>query len=107
MPVEVNDSDFKETVIASKTPVLLEFWSPSCPYCLKMAKVVDLVAEEYAGRLKVVKMNILENAHTPVKYGVNGIPAFFFIRNGEVGGQTVGVMPKGRLKKDLGLDKLD
>ncbi|MBI5695172.1 MAG: thioredoxin [Nitrospirae bacterium] len=102
-PVDVTDATFDELVLESGLPVVLEFWSPLCVHCQKMAHVVDALAEELAGRAVVAKVNILENTDTPPKYGVTGIPAFFLIKGGEVAAKTLGAMPKGRLKADLGL----
>lgn len=102
-PIDVTDSAFEDLVLDSDKPVVLEFWSPLCVHCQKMAHVVDALAEEMAGKVVVAKVNILENTDTPPKYGVTGIPAFFLIKGGEVVAKTLGAMPKGRLKKDLGL----
>jgi thioredoxin 1 len=102
-PVDVNDESFDAEVMRSSMPVVLEFWSPQCMHCQKMSKVVESLAEELAGKVKVVKVNILENAVTPERFGVSGLPAFFLIKGGEVTAKTLGAIPRGRLKKDLGL----
>ena len=101
--VELRDNEFESKVLKSPVPVLVEFWSPSCSFCLKMAPVLELVAAEYAGRLPVFKMNIRENPITPPKFEVTGIPAFFLFKDGKVAGKALGAMPKGRLKKELGI----
>jgi thioredoxin 1 len=101
--MDVADSDFDSVVMRSTQPVMIEFFSPNCGHCSKMAKVVDALEDELAGSVKVVRMNILENTVVPARFGVTGIPAFFLIHNGEVAAKTLGAMPKGRLKSDLGL----
>ncbi|MGA2192490.1 MAG: thioredoxin domain-containing protein [Nitrospirota bacterium] len=102
-PVDISDETFNDEVMLSDMPVVLEFWSPECGHCKKMAKVVDKLAAELAGRYKVAKVNILENAASPVIFGVSGVPAFFLIFDGKVKARTMGAIPKGRLKKDLGI----
>ena len=102
-PIEIRDDEFEGKVLKSPIPVLIEFWSPSCSFCRKMAPVLDLVAEEYSGRLPVFKMNIQENPVTPTKFEVTGIPAFFLFKDGKAAGKALGAMPKGRLKKELGI----
>ena len=102
-PIEIRDDEFEGKVLKSPVPVLIEFWSPSCSFCRKMAPVLDLVAVEYSGRLPVFKMNIQENPVTPPKFEVTGIPAFFLFKDGKVAGKALGAMPKGRLKKELGI----
>jgi thioredoxin 1 len=101
--LEANEENFHDLVIHSSLPVVLEFWSPECGYCMKMAKVVDALALELSGRYRVVKMNILENLFTPNNFGVTGIPAFFRVEDGKVISRAQGAIPKGRLKKELGI----
>ena len=103
VPVDVDDASFDQMVKGSKLPVVVEFWSPNCSHCKKMAPVVDALAREFAGRLVVAKVNILENVVKPEEFGVTGLPAFFLIEDGKAVGKTLGAMPKGQLKKDLGL----
>lgn len=102
-PVDVTDATFDDIVMGSELPVVLEFWSPRCTHCQKMARVVDALAAEFAGRVLVAKVNIIENAATPPQFEVTGIPAFFHMKAGKVVAKTLGAMSKGRLKKDLGL----
>lgn len=101
--MDANEENFHNLVIRSPLPVVLEFWSPKCSFCMKMAKVLDALASEMSGRYRVVKMNVLENPHTPNNFSVAGIPAFFRIENGKVVGRAEGAMSKGRLKKALGI----
>lgn len=104
-PVEVTDETFQAEVIESPAPVLVEFYSPMCGHCQKMAKVLDALSGELAGAVRVAKVNVLENAATPEAYGVSGLPAFFLIKSGEISSRALGAMSKGRLKKSLGLAK--
>ncbi len=101
--LDANEESFHNLVIHSPLPVVLEFWSPECSFCMKMAKVLDALASEMSGRCRVVRMNVLENHYTPNNFGVTGIPAFFRIEDGKVVGRAEGAMSKGRLKKALGI----
>jgi thioredoxin-like negative regulator of GroEL len=101
--IDANEENFHDLVIHSPLPVVLEFWSPECGYCMKMSKVLDALALELSGRYRVVKMNILENLFTPNNFGVTGIPAFFRVEDGKVIGRAQGAIPKGRLKRELGI----
>jgi thioredoxin 1 len=102
-PFDINDQNFDLEVIKSDVPVVVEFWSPKCTHCQRMANTVDALSRELEGRVKVVKVNILENPLASMKYEVGGVPVFFLIKNGIVAGRALGAMPKGRLKKELGL----
>ena|SRR5579875_2639055 len=93
----ISDSQFEQEVLRSATPVLVDFWAPWCGPCRAIAPVVDELANEYAGRLKVVKMNVDDNPETPMRYGVRGIPNLLIIKGGQVKNQIVGAVPKGQL----------
>ena len=97
--VNVSDKSFEADVLNSKTPVLLDFWAEWCGPCKMIAPVLADVAEEYAGRLVVAKMNVDENSETPAKYGVRGIPTLLIIENGEVKAQKVGALSKNQLRE--------
>lgn len=105
-PLDVTDDEFESEIIKSEIPVVVEFWSPECVHCMRMANTVQALAEEFGGIIKVAKVNVLENPVSPGKFGVSGIPAFFYIREGIVAGKTTGAMPKGRLKDELGLARI-
>ena len=94
---EVSDANFDSEVLQSDTPVLIDFWAPWCAPCRAIAPVVEELAGEYAGRLKVVKLNIDDNQQTPSKYGVRGIPNLLLIKGGEVKGQILGAVAKKKL----------
>jgi thioredoxin 1 len=95
----VTDANFEQEVLKSATPVLIDFWAPWCGPCRAIAPIVDELAGEYAGRLKVVKVNVDDNPMTPGRYGVRGIPNLLIIKGGEVKEQIVGAVPKSHLVK--------
>jgi thioredoxin 1 len=91
---EVNDKNFETEVINADVPVLIDFWAPWCAPCRAIGPVVDELAREYSGKLKVVKMNVDDNPLTPSRYGVRSIPNLLLIKNGQVKDQIVGAVPK-------------
>jgi thioredoxin 1 len=95
----VSDDTFDNEVLQSSVPVLIDFWAPWCGPCKAIAPIVDEVANDYAGKLKVVKMNVDDNPRTPSRYGVRGIPNLILFKNGEVQQQIVGAVPKAHLVK--------
>ena len=98
---EVSDATFEAEVLRSATPVLIDFWAPWCGPCRAIAPVVEELAREYAGKVKIVKMNVDDNPKTPAKYGVRGIPNLIVFKGGQVAEQIVGAVPKARLAKAL------
>jgi thioredoxin 1 len=98
----VADDSFEREVLQSATPVLIDFWAPWCAPCRAIAPVVDEIAREYAGKLKVVKMNVDENPRTPSRYGVRGIPNLILFQGGQVKEQIIGAVPKSQLVKAIG-----
>jgi len=97
----VTDANFESEVLKSAQPVLIDFWAPWCGPCKAIAPIVEELAGEYAGRLKVVKINVDDNPQTPARYGVRGIPNLLIIKNGQVKEQIVGAVPKGSLVRAL------
>ncbi|MGD0076171.1 MAG: thioredoxin [Candidatus Binataceae bacterium] len=95
----VTDANFDQEVIKSSIPVLIDFWAPWCGPCKAIAPIVDELAKDYAGKLKVVKINVDDNPETPARYGVRGIPNLLIIKDGQVKEQIVGAVPKGHLVK--------
>ncbi len=91
---EINDKNFETEVINSDVPVLIDFWAPWCAPCRAIGPVVDELAREYSGKLKVVKMNVDDNPLTPSRYGVRSIPNLLLIKNGQVKDQIIGAVPK-------------
>jgi thioredoxin 1 len=99
----VTDSTFQSEVIdASKTtPVMVDFWAEWCRPCHMLAPTVAEIATEYAGKLKVMKMNVDENVNTPGQFNVRGIPALLLFKGGQLADQIVGAVPKGDIQKAL------
>ena len=95
----VSDASFDQEVLKSSIPVLIDFWAPWCGPCKAIAPIIDELAKDYAGKLKVVKLNVDDNPETAARYGVRGIPNLLIIKNGQVKDQIVGAVPKGHLVK--------
>ena len=97
----ISDDTFETEVLQSGTPVLIDFWAPWCAPCRAIAPVVEELAAEYAGKIKVLKMNVDDNPRTPSKYGVRGIPNLILFQGGQVKEQIVGAVPKSQLVKAI------
>ena len=91
------DANFVSEVLGSDVPALVDFWAEWCGPCRAIAPLVDQIAEENQGKLKVFKMNVDDNPNTPAQYGVRGIPTLIMVKNGKVVDQLVGSVPKGSL----------
>jgi thioredoxin 1 len=99
--LEVNDATFDKEVLQSDQPVLVDFWAAWCGPCKALGPIVDQVATEYSGKLKVVKMDVDRNPSTPGRYGIRGIPALLFFKGGKVADQIVGYVPKDTVDKSI------
>jgi thioredoxin 1 len=106
MSTDVTDASFQEEVIegSKETPVLVDFWAEWCGPCHAVSPVLDKIAEERPGQLKLVKLNIDENQNTAQTYGVMSIPTMILFKDGEPAAATIGARPKGDIEKQLGLD---
>ena len=93
----VTDDTFEAEVLQSQQPVLVDYWAEWCGPCKMIAPILDEVANEYAGKLKVAKVNIDDNQATPAKYGIRGIPTLMLFKNGAVVGTKVGALSKSQL----------
>jgi thioredoxin 1 len=102
----VTAARFEAEVLASDIPVLVDFWAPWCGPCRAVGPVVDQIATEYAGRLKVVKVNVDEEPAVAGAFGVRSIPTLVVLRDRKVIAGTTGALPKPALVATLGLDKL-
>lgn len=94
---EVNDQNFAEEVLNASSPVLVDFWAPWCGPCRLVSPVVDEIAKEYDGKLKVVKVNTDDNPETASNYHISGIPSLLLFKEGQVADQIVGAVPKAKL----------
>jgi len=97
--LDVTDSTWESAVLKSETPVLVDFWAEWCGPCRAMSPFVDQLADEYGSKLKVVKLNTQDNMEVPARYGINSIPTFLLIKDGEVTEQIRGAMPYEKLKQ--------
>jgi thioredoxin 1 len=98
---EVNDSTFEQEVLQSAQPVLVDFWAAWCGPCKALAPIVDEVATEYSGKLKVMKMDVDRNSATPMRYGIRGIPALLLFKDGKLADQIVGYVPKDTIARSV------
>ena len=99
--VYTSDAEFDNDVLQSDKPVLLDFWAEWCGPCKMIAPILDDIASEYGGQVKIAKLNIDENPLTPPKYGIRGIPTLMLFKNGSVEAQKVGAMSKSQLTEFL------
>ena len=95
--VHLTDDSFEEEVLKSGEPVLVDYWAEWCGPCKMIAPVLDEIADEFAGKLKVAKLNIDDNPGTPPRYGVRGIPTLMLFKDGEVEATKVGAVSKSQL----------
>ena len=99
--VILTDANFEEEVLKFNGPVLVDFWASWCGPCRMLGPVIEELAAEYAGRVKVCKLNADEAPETPGKYRVSSLPTLIFFKNGEVAGQLVGLQSKSALQEKL------
>ena len=99
--VHVTDGSFEEDVLKAEDPVLVDYWAEWCGPCKAIAPILGEIAEEYAVRLKIAKLNIDENPSTPPKYGIRGIPTLMLFKDGNVEATKVGALSKSQLSAFL------
>jgi thioredoxin 1 len=95
----VSDDAFKAEVLDSDTPVLLDFWAEWCGPCKAIAPILDDLATQYQGKLRIAKINIDQNQKTPRDFGVRGIPTLMIFKNGKVEATQIGAVSKGQLSQ--------
>ena len=100
--LELTNQNFEEEVIKSNRPVLVDFWSPTCPPCLILGPIIEEIAKEFEDKAKVGKLNVFENQETARKYQIVGIPTIIIFRDGEIKERATGLRPKQVL-----IDKLN
>lgn len=99
--LKLTDQNFQEEVMKSEMPVLVDFWAEWCMPCRMVAPVIDELAKEFEGKLKIGKLNVDENSNTPGKFGIMSIPSVFIFKNGQVVKTLVGAQSKESYKKEI------
>jgi thioredoxin 1 len=96
-PIAVSDDTFESEVLNASQPIVVDFWAEWCPPCRMIAPVLEEIATELAGKIKIVKMNVDENPRTPSDFNIRSIPTLLIFNNGKVASQKVGAHPKSQL----------
>jgi len=99
--LNLTENNFQKEVLESGLPVLVDFWATWCGPCKMIAPVIEELAKEYKGKLKIGKLNVEENPNTATNYGIMSIPTLIFFKNGRVVEQVVGALNKAELKKKI------
>ncbi len=100
-PLEITDENFESEVLKSDLPVLIDFWAAWCGPCRMIAPLVEELAGEYEGKVKIGKLDVDNNQQTAIKYGVRSIPTLLVFKNGEVKNTIIGAVPKSQISQKL------
>ncbi len=101
MAIELNDANFKEVVLSSDKPVLVDFWATWCGPCKMIAPIIDEIANEYEGKVVVGKCNVDDSTDTPVEYRIRNIPTLLFFKGGELKDKMVGATTKAAIVEKI------
>lgn len=99
--LQVTDDTFDEEIINSDVPAMVDFWAEWCGPCKMVGPVVEELADEYKGKIKIAKMNVDQNRQTPAKFGIRNIPTLIFFKGGEVANTVIGAQPKSAIDEQL------
>lgn len=99
--IHLTDANFKQEVLESKLPVLIDFWATWCAPCRIIAPIVEELAREFDGKLKVCKLDVDSNQNTAIEYGIRSIPTLLFFKNGTVVGQIIGAVAKNKIVEQI------
>lgn len=98
---EINEASFAEEVLEQNRPVLVDFWAPWCGYCNKLTPVLEELAADLEGRLKIVKVNVDENRAIAQRYDIKGLPTLVLVKQGEVAEKIIGFLPKASIASKI------
>ncbi len=101
MALEFTDANFQEEVLKSDKLTVVDFWAEWCGPCRAIGPVIEELATNYEGQVKIGKLNVDQNAHTSIEYGITSIPAILFIKNGEVVDKQIGAVPKSVIENKI------
>ena len=99
--LEVTDDSFDSEIIGSDMPAMVDFWAEWCGPCKMVGPVVEELANEYKGKIKIAKMDVDQNRDTPVKFGIRNIPTLILFKDGEVAKTIIGAQPKSSIEEDM------